>query len=196
MINNTDKGSIILTEKLGPEVEALTGQIKERARHLYLTQQLLCTEAVMVALNHGLNGGLSDTQAVAMAAPFSVALGESGCMCGALSGAVMASGLFLGNDRPYGHRREMRISARQLHDMFKEANGATCCRVLSEKVKHDKEAHFQQCAELTANAAEMVAWLVLKKRPELLSRANNGYLARRETKIGGTLSRLLHLFFH
>jgi len=78
-----------------------------------------------VTLNQGLDGGLSDAHAVAMAAPFSTALGESGCWCGALSGAVMACGLFLGNDRPYRHRRDTRECARQLHDSFKAANGAT-----------------------------------------------------------------------
>ena len=92
-------------ERLSPEAEALVTQIKERARSLYLTRQLLCTESIMVALNQGLDGGLSEAQALAMAAPFSVALGESGCMCGALSGAVMASGLFLGNHHPHRHRR-------------------------------------------------------------------------------------------
>jgi len=69
----------------------------------------------------------------------------------------MACGLFLGNDRPYRHRRDTRECARQLHDSFKAANGATCCRVLSRKVKHDQNAYFQQCADLTAEAAEMAA---------------------------------------
>ncbi|MFH2219295.1 MAG: C-GCAxxG-C-C family protein [Pseudomonadota bacterium] len=181
--------------KHSTQTEALIAQIKKRARNLYLTRQLLCTEAVLLTLNQGLNGGLSADHAVAMAAPFCVALGESGCICGALSGAVMACGLFLGNGRPYRHRRDMREGARQLHDTFKAANGATCCRVLSQKVKHDKKAHFQQCADLTAEATEMAARLILHKRPELITRADNGFLLRRDSKIGGTMTRLFR-FFH
>jgi hypothetical protein len=84
-----------LHQQLGVEAEALITAISSRAQNLYLTRQLLCTEAVVVALNHGLNGGLSEAQAVAMAAPFCAAMGESGCSCGALSGAEMACGLFL-----------------------------------------------------------------------------------------------------
>jgi len=57
-------------EKRIPLSEQLISQITERARNLYQTRQLLCTEAVVVALNHGLDGGLTDAQVVAMAAPF------------------------------------------------------------------------------------------------------------------------------
>lgn len=176
------------------QTEALIAQLKERARNLYLTRQLLCTEAVLVTLNQGLDGGLSEAQAIAMAAPFSLALGDSGCICGALSGAIMASGLFLGNDRPYHHRREIRDSARQLHDAFKTANGAACCRVLTRKVRHDKKVHFQQCGDLTAEAADMAARLILQKRPELMNRVNYGFLTRRQSMIGGALLRLVHHF--
>ncbi len=159
-----------------------------------MTHQMLCTEAVVTALNQGLRGGLTDTQATAMSAPFCIALGDSGCLCGALSGAVMATGLLLGQDGAYRHRKSMRDSARQLHDQFKLAHGATCCRVLSKKVKHDKKAHFAQCAGLTAQAAEMAARLVLEKRPDLAKQANNASINRHQSPIGGMLSRLVHLF--
>ena len=196
MRNLTNERIINQEERLGFEAEALIAQIRERARNLYLTRQLLCTEAVMVALNHGLKGGLSDAQAVAMAAPFSAAMGESGCMCGALSGAIMASGLFLGNERPHRHRREIRNSARQLHDRFKAVNGATCCSVLSRKVKHDKNDHFLHCADLTAESAELAARLILRKRPELLKQANNNFLLKRQSMMSGALSRLIQFFAH
>jgi C_GCAxxG_C_C family probable redox protein len=174
--------------------EALIARISERARNLFLSRQLQCAEAVMVALNRGLRGGLSEAQAVALAAPFGEALGESGCLCGALSGAVMASGLFLGNNQPFARRRQLRNSARQLHDGFKAANGSTCCRVLSRKFKGDKHTHWQHCADLTAATTEMAARLILKKRPELAAMADNTFMAKHESAIRGTVFRLLRLF--
>jgi hypothetical protein len=87
-----------MEENIDSDAEALVANIRERARNLYQTRQMLCTEAVVAALNHGLHGGLTDAQATAMAAPFSAALGDSGCLCGALSGAVMASGLLIGKE--------------------------------------------------------------------------------------------------
>ena len=190
--------AILLTseyhEKLDPEAEALIQQIGQRARNLYLTRQLLCTEAVVETLNEALNGGLSKTQVVALTAPFCVALGESGCMCGALSGAVIACGLFLGNQNPYRHRKQMRASARQLHDEFKSRNGATCCSALIRKVKHDEASHFRQCADITEMATLMAARKILKNRPELVAGAGKNFQAKKQSKLGGAVSRLFRLF--
>ncbi|MBU8912057.1 MAG: C-GCAxxG-C-C family protein [Desulfobacterales bacterium] len=185
MLNRHNKNSA--------QTEVVVAQIRKRAQSLYLNRQMLCSEAVLVTLNQGLNGGLSDSQAMAMAAPFSIAMGESGCLCGALSGAVMACGLFIGSDHPY-QRRATRACGRQLHDSFKAVNGATCCKVLSCKVKHDRNAHFQQCAGLTAGAAEMAARMILNKRPELVPGADKGLLIRRDSKMNIAMTRLFQLF--
>ena len=176
---------------LPDETEALIHRIKDRASNLYLTRQMLCTEAVMSAINQGLDGGLTDAQATAMAAPFSAAMGETGCLCGALSGAVMASGLILGKGHGHRHRKAMRENARRLHDEFKVANGATCCRVLTRKVRNDRKAHFQQCAHLTAQAAEMAARLVLERRPDLVQHADNSSLKKQPSSIFGLIRRLV-----
>lgn len=182
-------------EKFGPRAEALITKIRERARNLYQTRQLMCAEAVLVALNHGLDGGLSEAKAVAMAAPFCDAIGKSGCLCGALSGGLMAVGLFGGNDKPYRHRREIRAAARQLHDTFKDAHGAACCRTLSRKDGDDKTVHFMRCADRTAEATEMAARLILKKRPDLVTKANNEFLAARQSMTGGLFFRLFRYLF-
>jgi C_GCAxxG_C_C family probable redox protein len=179
---------------LDEEKEAIVSQLRNRARNLYETRELLCAEAVLVALNQGLGGGLTRNQAIAMAAPFCIAMGDSGCMCGALSGAVMASGLFLGNGSPYRYRLQMRCGSRKLHDDFKAVHGATCCRVLSRKVKDDKKAHFQQCADLTAHATEMAARLILEERPELVTQADKAFIGERQSKVMGMFLRLFHFF--
>jgi C_GCAxxG_C_C family probable redox protein len=130
---------------------------------------------------------------VAVSAPFSMALGDSGCICGAWSGAVLACGLFIGNDQPYHHRQYMRKSARQLHDAFKATKGTTSCRVLSRSVRHDHQAHFQQCAHLTAGTAEMAARLILYQRPELIRCTENRFLHKMDTKIGASMTRLFRI---
>ena len=185
---------LVRYDKNSEAIEGLIGELKERSRNLYLSRRLLCSEAVLVTLNNGLNGGLTEDQAVAMAAPFAIAMGDSGCICGALSGAVLACGLFLGGNRPYRHRWEMRESARHLHDEFKKSGGATCCRVLSRHVRDDKKAHYMQCADLTAEATGMAARLILEKRPDLLLQTNQAFLDKRELLAGSVLFRLMHSF--
>lgn len=185
---------LTLNKPLASAQEALVGRIRERAGNLYLTRQLLCAEAVVVALNHGLEGGLSESQAVAVAAPFCAAMGESGCLCGALGGAELACGLFLGGDQAYRRRKEIRETARVLHDAFKAAHGATCCRVLTRSVRQDADAHFRQCADLTADAADLAARMILSRRPGLAARADEAFLTRQDSILGGLWRRLLHRF--
>ena len=113
---------------------------RSRAENLFLTHQYYCSESAMLSLNHGLGGGLSESQAVGLAAPYSMAMGESGCVCGALSGSVLGIGLLTGSQCAFDRRRESRRLARELHDHFKGQFGSTCCRVLTSKVKSDPQA--------------------------------------------------------
>ena len=184
-----------VTLKEHPETQFLVTRLKNHARNLYETHQLLCAEAVLVSLNRGLDGGLTEDQAVTLAAPFCVAMGDSGCLCGALSGAVLAAGLFIGNNRPYSHRKDMRQIGLALHNQFKSANGSTCCRVIAKQVKHDKKVRFHQCANLTAGAAEMAARLILENRPDLVRAAGSRPCPHHHRKVSGFMVKLLKQFF-
>lgn len=179
----------IAKERTGLTAETVISAIRKEALELYYTHKYWCSEAVLVALNRGLDGGLNDAQAIAMAAPFSRAMGDSGCLCGAVSGAVMGAGLLLGQDHPFRRRKQMRRCARRLHDGFLAANGSACCRVLSRKVKHDRKAQVKHCADLVGQAAVLAAQLVLEKRPERLARAKPDQLVRRPSKLTGILRR-------
>lgn len=171
--------------------EELASRIGEKAENLFLSKQMLCTEAVVSALNEGLHGGLSQGQAAALTAGFTEGLGGSGCLCGAVSGAVMALGLFLGKGQNHAARGKVQKAAKQVHDQFKQANRSTCCRVLSKPVKNDAKAHFQQCARLSGQAAEMAARIILEKRPELGEQADDGFLDRRQNSFAGRVRSLL-----
>ena len=177
-----------------PSAEALISAIRQEALELYCTHKYWCSEAVLVALNRGLNGGLSDAQAIAMAAPFSRAMGDSGCLCGAVNGAVMGAGLLLGQDHPFRRRKQMRICARNLHDRFLAANGSTCCRVLSRRVSRGKKAQMNHCADFIAQAVVLAAQLVIEKRPERLARVKPDQRVRRPSKLTGILRRVGHFF--
>ncbi|MBI4772655.1 MAG: C_GCAxxG_C_C family protein [Deltaproteobacteria bacterium] len=173
------------------QVETVVLQIRERAESLYRTRQLLCTEAVLVAMNRSLGGGLTEAQAVGLASGLTVGLGESGCLCGALSGAVLALGLLLGGAKPYKQRKEVRTAAKELHDAFTSKFKSSCCRILTRKVKGNDKAHFDQCAQLTGEAAEMAARLVLSRRPELLASAETEYLSRKDSPAFGLIRSLV-----
>lgn len=147
--------------------DEVAGAVRERARALFQSRRMMCSEALLTAVNDAFDGGLTERQAVALASAMPVGLGGSGCLCGALGGAAAALGLALGREpAPVGRRAARRASAR-LHDRFKDVHGATCCRVLTRQVKDDAKARFAQCEAITAWTAEAAARLILELRPDL-----------------------------
>ncbi len=165
----------------------LAASFRERAENLYRTGQYLCAESILLALNRGFNGPLTDDQAVGISAGMVDGMGGSGCLCGAVGGAALAIGLLLGQDAPHARRMDIRQAVNELHVWFKAEHGSACCRVLSKKIKDDKAAHFNQCANLTGKAAEKAALILLERRPELARDIDAAALHARESKLGGRL---------
>jgi C_GCAxxG_C_C family probable redox protein len=176
------------------EREQFAEAVGERAENLYRTGQLMCSEAVLLVLNRGLGGGIPDDVAIRLASALPIGMGDSGCACGALSGAALAVGLFLGRSRP-GSRDQMDAlkAANLVHDRFKGRFGATCCRVLTKKVKGNNGKHFEQCARITGEAAEMAAHVILDRRPDLLSSAETNYVNARDSWLEVRLRKLMAL---
>ena len=174
-------------------VEVLVRLIRDKAENLYMTRQFYCTESVLLTLNSGLGGGLTDDQAIAVAAPFSIGVGGSGCMCGALAGSILAVGLMVGDRAPYRHRKASRKASGKLHDLFKNRFGGVCCRVLRKKRAVEATDPFTQCARVTAEAAGMTARYLMGLRPDLIRLADREFLQNRDSLAGGTLRRLSRL---
>jgi len=172
--------------------EALVDLIKAKARNLFLTRQLQCAQAVLCTLNEGLGGGLRRDIAARLASGFAEGLGGSGCLCGAVSGGVLALGLFMGKDRrSLLNASGSSYSTALLHREFAERFGSACCKVLSKKVKRDAKAHFDQCAELTGAAAEIASRIILESKPHLAKTADLEYLTTKDSMITGVLNRIL-----
>ena len=175
----------------GPEVEELVRVAGERAENLFETGQLLCSEAVLTVVNRALGGDLSDDLSIRLTACLPQGIGDSGCVCGAVSGGALALGLFLGRDRPGARdKRKAMDAASGLHDDFKGEFKSTCCRVLSKKVKHDVKLHMKQCARFTRAATEMAIRTILKRRPELVEKADWDYLQKRDSRIGSKIKMI------
>lgn len=175
-----------------PTPEYLVQAVRDRARNLYETRQMLCAEAVLVAVNEAFDLGLAREQAVALTAALPVGLGGSGCLCGALSGSAVALGLLLAKPPRPLSRKAVRDASARLHAAFCAAHGSTCCRVLCKPVKDNPKAHFAQCADLTADTAERAAALALALRPGLARAASSRPLPQ-DSFLAGLIKRLAML---
>ncbi|MEW6352192.1 MAG: C-GCAxxG-C-C family protein [Thermodesulfobacteriota bacterium] len=183
--------------RLAREQEELVRLVGLRAHNLFETGRLFCSEAVLVVLNRGLKGGLSDELSIRLASGLPRGIGDAGCTCGALTGGVLALGLFLGRDRPSMRDRHKAMdAARRLHDEFRALFGSTCCRVLTKKVKDQPKAHMEQCARFTRAAAEMAAGLILDQHPALGAEADWDYLRTQDSRISAAFQALVSLLGH
>ncbi|MBW2452806.1 MAG: C_GCAxxG_C_C family protein [Deltaproteobacteria bacterium] len=105
-----------------------------------------CSQAVFQATT-----GRSDPELIAMAEGFGGGIGDSGCLCGAISGGVMALG-FAGKAKHSG----------ELIAAFKDTYQTTCCRGLSKDYSWLSKDHLANCRKVTVTTARLVEQLLSK----------------------------------
>ena len=103
-----------------------------------------CTRSVLQV-----TGGSNSQELLAATAGFSCGIGKSGCLCGAITGGVMALGLNWRADR-----------AADLMAAFKEAFQTTCCRGLSKNFTWMSKEHQANCRKITVTTAGLVDGLL------------------------------------
>lgn len=117
--------------------------VRERAGRLFASG-MNCTQAVLQAA-----GGVDDPKMMAMAKAFGGGIGGSKCLCGAVTGGVMALGL-----KGKGHR------SAKLVENFKAKYRVTCCSALSRPYKWKSREHLANCRQITEETAEMIEALL------------------------------------
>jgi C_GCAxxG_C_C family probable redox protein len=179
------------TKKSSPHKDIIN-LVGQRARNLYENHKLCCSESLLLVLNHGFNGGLSSEQAKQLGAGFCGGMGEAGCTCGALSGAIMGLGLLVGPHAKNGpSKKKFRDLSKKTHYRFHGKFSSTCCRILIEPFDKNKNERSQFCSNLTSTTAALAAELLLEFDPELAKHARMDYLASKDSKISGFFKKLV-----
>jgi len=124
-----------------------------------------CSEALISSIRSNFELDVPE-EIISMASGFPVGIGHSKCLCGAVSGGVMALGLFFGRTKQGDSKVEKNLEvAKELHDWFKEANGknALCCRILTKGFDMSAGAHKEQCIHFTGMVAGKVAEIIVRE---------------------------------
>lgn len=125
-----------------------------------------CSEAVVSSIRSNFEIDVPEV-VVSMASGFPVGIGRSKCLCGAVSGGVMAIGLVFGRTVQKNPQVEetLRLS-KELHDWFKAANGknALCCRILTKEFDMAQGEHKEQCIRFTGMVAGKVAEMIIREK--------------------------------
>jgi C_GCAxxG_C_C family probable redox protein len=163
----------------------------DRAENLFRNRGLNCAEAVLLVVNRAFGGELSVEACLGLGSGFGGGIGNSGCTCGSLSGAVMALGLFLGPAQAEGlGKKEFRRLVGALHDRFRERSGSVCCRELIADLRQRPKGRRLFCQDLTGWVAAETVRLILAARPGLAEVADREFLVAEDSRFSAVLDRL------
>jgi C_GCAxxG_C_C family probable redox protein len=140
------------------EREKVINDARKKAEGYFQRGEFFCSESVIHTLNE-LLGWPFDRSITRLASGFPIGIGKSGCVCGAISGGVMALGMAYGRDHGNAMNGKMLPIAAELHDHIKKLYRSTCCRVITKDLVFDSPERKAHCVKITG---EVAAWVTDK----------------------------------
>jgi C_GCAxxG_C_C family probable redox protein len=139
-------------------------KIRLTAEEYYRNGDFYCSEAVVKTIKDAFGIQVSD-EVISMASGFPVGIGNAGCLCGTVTGGVMALGLVFGRTAPKDKKvdKAMKLS-RELHDIFKKNHKSLCCRTLNRYMIMGSSRQMKQCIAFTGEMAQEVARIILREQ--------------------------------
>jgi len=133
---------------------------RQQAEGYFRRGEYYCSEAVLTTINQLLGEELP-AEIVKLASGFPVGIGKSKCLCGAISGGIMALGLKYGRVEPGAEMpANSFLRSAGLHDYIKDEYGSTCCRVITAKFEDfASPKRVEHCIRITG---EVAAWVMEK----------------------------------
>ncbi|WP_138207068.1 C-GCAxxG-C-C family protein [Haloimpatiens lingqiaonensis] len=131
-------------------------KVRKTAEGYFDRGEFFCSEAVVKTINDLLDKPYEET-VTKLASGFPVGVGKSGCLCGAVSGGVMALGMVYGRVHGDKMNEKMFPVAASLHDHIKKLYGSTCCRVMTRNFEFASPERKCHCVKITGEVAAFVA---------------------------------------
>ncbi len=141
----------------------LVEKARIKAECYFRRGEFYCSEAVFTTINEIL-GQILPPETVKLASGFPVGIGQSKCLCGAVTGGVMALGLKYGRTTPGAEMPENSFSnSAELHDYIINTYGSTCCRVLTKDFDDfGSPERAEHCYQITGDVAAWVMERLIK----------------------------------
>lgn len=140
-------------------------QVKQDAEAYFRAGEFYCSEAVVASLQKNIDPAMPN-ELIAAASGFPQGVGGSRCICGAVSGGVIALGYFFGRTAP-GTPQDPAIQtcmqlANELQQSFRlQHHGVLCCSVQIRGLAPAE--HLAQCAAFTGEMAAKTAEIIAQK---------------------------------
>ena len=142
-----------MTEGINEMNEEIVTEARNKAGN-YFKEGNNCAEAIFLTFREYLAPEM-DPETVKLVTGFGSGIGEAGCMCGALSGSIVALNMVKGRTSKEEDPTEAYKCAQEFHDRFVDKFGGSCCRVLNVHPFESKE-HLKTCLKITGNTAKIL----------------------------------------
>ncbi len=150
-------------------------ELQAKTQNYYEKTPYCCSESVLKALLEHYQIEHTEDD-IALATAFGGGLGSCGCVCGTISGAVLAFGyVFKSQKAPLSAEQieesqktgkkpfQITVSTyltKKLHEKFAENHKKPCCRILKNPYKEDKKAKQVFCSSLNAEVVLYASKLI------------------------------------
>lgn len=147
-------------------------QIQYDAEEIFRIGGFYCSEAIVSSIRKNIDPNMPEGL-ISAASGFPIGVGRSGCMCGAISGAVIALGYFFGKFAENSHKnmpdtvknsQECAELVFELQESFrKNHQGTLCCHIHVEGMDLSSGEHKKQCIAFTGEMARKTAELIARE---------------------------------
>lgn len=143
------------------KIKEIIDKSRKTAEGYFSRGEFFCSESVVHTINQLLGSPLPH-QITKLASGFPIGLGKSGCLCGAVSGGVIALGIAYGRNHGEAMNQKMFPLSARLHDFINKQYGSTCCRVLIKDYDFGSPERKKHCVRITGEVAAFVTEVLLK----------------------------------
>ena len=139
----------------------VTKNFSEKAVELFAKGHSCSESVVKAAYETGIIDQSLDPEFLNMiASPFSSAMGNNECLCGAVAGSQIILGLIFGRKNSMNDPHKIKKIAAEFNNKFKEKRKVTCCRALRAKFKDDPIARSANCMSIVKECADILQAMI------------------------------------
>lgn len=144
---------------------AVISKVQQDAEEYFRNGNFYCSEAIVASVRDNLAPEMP-AELIAAASGFPVGVGRSKCMCGAVSGGVLAIGYVFGRTEPSTPQDPKSVraleAANELQQAFRDSHRVLCCSVHTRGMDMASGEHKAQCVAFTGEMAAKTAEIITR----------------------------------
>jgi C_GCAxxG_C_C family probable redox protein len=141
-------------------------KVRTDAEEYFRRGNFYCSEAIVASVRDNIAPEMPDAM-IAAASGFPVGVGRSKCMCGAVSGGVLAIGYVFGRTGPSDPKDPKSVKtlelANELQQVFRDSHRVLCCSVQTKGMDMASGEHKAQCVQFTGEMAAKAAEIIKRE---------------------------------